>query len=57
MHAVKSLLGIVWQGAHNMHVAYTYGGGLQGRAANPNTVKCGSCPGLLTAGTIDTLIY
>lgn len=44
-HAVKSLLGIVWQGARNMHVAHTYGTGLQGRVANPNTVKRGSCPG------------
>lgn len=45
MHAVKSLLGIVWQEARNMHVAHAYGRGLQGRAANPNTVKRGSCPG------------
>lgn len=56
-HAVKSLLGLAWQGARSVHVAYTYGRGLQGRAANPNTVKYGSCPGLLTAGTIHTWIY
>lgn len=39
IRAVKSLLGVVWQGAHNVHVAHTYGGGLRGRAANPNTVR------------------